>query len=274
MDLTDYIEVATATDIGRRYEQNEDSISSVEEHAFVVLADGMGGHNAGEVASAMAIEHVTKNVAEDVKELKKIEIDPETGLTQYSSIIKNAIEKANSAIHQASQDPIHQGMGTTVVTAIMYDNQMSIAHVGDSRLYLYRNKALTQVTKDHTLLQELVDQGFYTLEEAKEAPNKNIVTRGLGADSEVEIDVCEEYVSKGDKILLCSDGLTDMLDDEEVLAILNKYVDNNQTCVQALINSANENGGLDNISAILVEVKKNFPSDGKSFSRLLDWLLK
>jgi len=274
MDLTEYIEVAKGTDIGRRYEHNEDSISSVEEKAFVVLADGMGGHNAGEVASAMAIEHVIKNVTQDVKEIKKTEIDPETGLTQYSGIIKNAIEKANSAIHLASQEPKHQGMGTTVVAAIMYQNQMSVAHVGDSRLYRYSNKTLSQITKDHTLLQELVDQGFYTPEEAKDAPNKNIVTRGLGADSVVQVDVCEEYVSKGDKILLCSDGLTDMLDDEEILEILNKYVDNNQTCVQALINSANENGGLDNISAILVEVKKNFPSDGKTFSRLLDWLLK
>jgi len=165
-------------------------------------------------------------------------------------------------------------MGTTVVTAILYENQMSIAHVGDSRLYRYSNKSLNQITKDHTLLQELVDQGFYTPEEAKNAPNKNIVTRGLGADSEVQVDVCEEYISKGDKILLCSDGLTDMLEDAEILAIMNKYADNNQTCAQALINSANENGGLDNISAILVEVKKSFPSDGKSFSRLLDWLFK
>jgi len=180
MDLTDYIEIASATDIGRRYDHNEDSISDIAELGFVILAD----------------------------------------------------------------------------------------------LYLFENGSLNQITKDHTLLQELVDQGFYTPEEAKDAPNKNIVTRGLGAEASVVVDVSEHYINKGNKLLLCSDGLTDMLEDNEILDIMSKYQNNNQACVQALINSANENGGLDNVSAIIAEVKNDLPSDGKSFSRVLNWLLK
>ena len=274
MDLSEYIEIASSTDVGRRYDHNEDSISSVPEHAFVILADGMGGHNAGEVASAMAVDYVTQHVLDYIDKVDTLEMDAETGLTQYSDIVREAVQRANFEIFEAAKEPKHHGMGTTIVVALMYENQMTVANVGDSRLYRYVNKSLKQVTKDHTLLQELVDQGFYTLEEAREAPNKNIVTRGLGAEESVEVDVCEEYISKGEKILLCSDGLTDMLEDDEILAIMNKYVHNNQACVQALINSANEQGGLDNVSAIIVEVKKNFPSDGKSFSRVLDWLLK
>ena len=123
-------------------------------------------------------------------------------------------------------------------------------------------------------MQELIDRGFYTKEEACDAPNKNIVTRALGADANVDVDVCEEVVVPGTKLLLCSDGLTDMLEDDKILEIVNKYNDDNQSCCQALVNEANQNGGIDNISVIIVEIKASFLSGKKGLSKVLNWFFK
>jgi protein phosphatase len=261
MNLKDYIEIVSASDVGRRYDHNEDSIATIPELGLAIVADGVGGHNAGEVASAIAVDRISGDLLNAIEGINVDEIDEEKGFTKVTTLVKNAIIAANDEVFTKAQQPKYNGMGSTVVMALLYNNQMTVAHVGDSRLYRFIDSEMEQITKDHTLLQELVDRGFYTPEEARDAPNKNIVTRALGADSSVDVAICEEPVLPGNKLLLCSDGLTDMLEDKEILEIMNKYTHDNRACCQALINEANQNGGIDNISVIIIEIKQSFASN-------------
>ena len=182
------------------------------------------------------------------------EIDPESGLLRQSIILRNAIARANKIIWQTAQSqPQCKGMGTTLVACLFYDDRVSLAHVGDSRAYRQRGDRLEQLTLDHSLLQELVDRGFYSAEEAQRSTNRNYVTRALGVESTVEVEIQEESVQPGDIYVLCSDGLTDMVRDEIIQEILGLQVELSEK-VDRLIRRANSAGGHDNITAVLCEV--------------------
>jgi len=176
-------------------------------------------------------------------------------------VLRDAVLRANKIINQtAKSQPQCEGMGTTLVACLFYDNRLSIAHVGDSRLYRMRANHFEQITMDHSLLQELVDRGFYSEEEAQRATNRNYVTRALGVESNVEVEIQEVDVEKGDYYLLCSDGLPDMVEDEDIHLTISTFDNNIDTIAEQLVRLTNDNGGRDNVSVILVRVKEAFPA--------------
>ncbi len=255
MSILDTIEVVNVSDVGKKRPHNEDSTISDVKTGIMVLADGMGGYKAGEVASAIAVSDVHQLMKNGLKRIKHGDIDGDTGLSAESMLLKQSIIDANSKIYEtASNENSCHGMGTTVVGFLVMEEALSIAHVGDSRVYRLRGDHFEQVTRDHSLIQELVDRGLYTPEEAAANTPKNLVTRALGIDSKVEVDVMEEPVVRGDIYLLCSDGLNDMVNDEEIHLTLSKYSANLAQAANELVNLANNNGGKDNTSIILIRV--------------------
>ena len=239
---------------------------------LVVLADGMGGYQAGEVASEMAVNIVLSDIQDNYQEAMTEEVDDFTGMSPASALIENAILKANSAIHSSAQQKSqYQGMGTTIVVALMHENIVSIGHVGDSRLYRLRDEKLELITEDHSLVRELVRKGYYTEAEAREATNKNVVTRALGVDSEVEPEVQEDMALLDDLYLLCSDGLNDMIEDREIEDILLRYGADLEQTADQLIQLANQMGGKDNISAILLRPVRPFVTKLTLFGRVGRW---
>jgi len=260
------------TDTGRVREHNEDTIATDPEAGLLVLADGMGGYNAGEVASGIAVKTITNLVREGLAREDLASIDKSTGLTRPSIVLRDAITRANKIIYQTARSQAEcEGMGTTVVAALFYDNRISIAHVGDSRLYRQRGSEIAQVTMDHSLLQELVDRGFYSPEEAQRAANKNYVTRALGVEPSVEVEVQEHPVDKGDIFILCSDGLSDMVEDEDIRLTISTFGANLDTVAKQLIQLANENGGRDNVSVVLAQAHEAFPASKGVMDKLLGW---
>ena len=272
MDISESIEIVCSTDTGQKRDHNEDAVGSEASLGLVVLADGMGGYQAGEVASAMAIDIVLEDIRANHEQATSVEPDDFTGMSAASTLIENAILKANSAIHSAAEEnPKFQGMGTTIVVVMMHENIVSIGHVGDSRLYRLRDKELELITEDHSLVRELVRKGYYSEAEAREATNKNVVTRALGVNAEVEPEVQEDMALLDDIYLLCSDGLNDMVEDKEIQKIMLRYgADLNQTADQ-LIQLANEMGGKDNISAILLRPVKPFVTKSTWYRRVSKW---
>ena len=260
------------TDTGRVREHNEDTIATDSDVGLLVLADGMGGYNAGEVASGIAVKTITNLVREGLAREDLASIDRSTGLTRPSIVLRDAITRANKIIYQTARSQAEcEGMGTTVVAALFYDNRISIAHVGDSRLYRQRGSQIAQVTMDHSLLQELVDRGFYSPEEAQRAANKNYVTRALGVEPQVEVEVQEHPVDKGDIFILCSDGLSDMVEDEDIRLTISTFGANLDTVAKQLIQLANENGGRDNVSVVLGQANEAFPASRGVMDKLLGW---
>ena len=233
------------TDPGMVRDNNEDSIMLRPDLGLAVLADGMGGHQAGEVASAMAIDLV-KQFFENASQ--------RSGVLNYNDIVSDSIMLANSAIFELSKNKADcAGMGSTVVVTYFDGEKVYVGHVGDSRLYRYRDGELHQVTEDHSLVQELVSRGLLSKEEAIESTNKNLVTRALGIEESVQIDVAEEEWQPGDIYLLCSDGLNDVLRDDVISDILESNKDNLETALDSLIETVNSNGGPDNVSVILIQ---------------------
>jgi protein phosphatase len=260
------------TDTGRVREHNEDTIATDPDVGLLVLADGMGGYNAGEVASGIAVKTITNLVREGLMREDLGSPDRNTGLTRPSIVLRDAITRANKIIYQTARSQAEcEGMGTTVVAALFYDNRISIAHVGDSRLYRQRGSEISQVTMDHSLLQELVDRGFYSPEEAQRAANKNYVTRALGVEPQVEVEVQEHPVDKGDIFILCSDGLSDMVEDEDIRLTISTFGANLDTVAKQLIQLANENGGRDNVSVVLAQAVEAFPASRGVMDKLLGW---
>ena len=233
------------TDIGRRRKLNQDTVYSCEhplgnlENLFIV-ADGMGGHKAGDYASAYTVKAIEREVeaCEDRAPVK---------------ILREAISVANREVYvKQSTEEDFAGMGTTTVAATIEDDVLYVANVGDSRLYLI-DKAITQVTKDHSLVAEMVRKGSLDETAARVHPDKNIITRAIGAAPNVEIDFFEVELAAGDVILMCTDGLTNMVDDDEILRIVRSSVDV-ADMAENLIKMANHNGGKDNIGVVIVEV--------------------
>lgn len=262
MSLKDKFAAVELSDTGRVRDHNEDAIGCVQELGLWVLADGMGGYNAGEVASGIAVKTVIDLVAEACQREDRADIETGTGYMRQTIVLRDAIHRANKIINQTAQSqPQCEGMGTTLVACLFFDNRLSIAHVGDSRLYRMRDNRFEQITMDHSLLQELVDRGFYSQEEASRSTNRNYVTRALGVETNVEVEVQEIEVEKGDYILMCSDGLPDMVEDEDIHLTISTFNNNIDTIGQQLIKLANDNGGRDNVSVVLVQVLDAFPAN-------------
>ena len=232
------------TDVGMVRQVNQDYVYTTDNPIgtlpnLFVVADGMGGHKAGDYASKYTVEVMKRELAQS--EEKDVE-----------KALVSAIEKANrEIIKKASEDEHLKGMGTTVVAATIVDHMMYFANVGDSRLYLINN-GIVQLTKDHSLVEEMVRLGGIKPEEAKHHPDKNIITRAIGAKEEVEADFYEHRLKKGDKIVMCTDGLTNMVEDEEIFHIVQGARDVVEAA-ETLIASAKENGGTDNIGVILID---------------------
>ncbi len=259
--MANNLEIVNISDVGKKRPHNEDSTASDLSKGLVIVADGMGGYKAGEVASAIAATSILHDIKKGLETLKPGQIDEKSGYSQEAMLIKEAVIRANSTIYTKAQgDEQCRGMGTTVVMCLFHDGIVSVAHVGDSRLYRLRDDNFEQVTKDHSLIQEVIDRGLYTPEEAAANTPKNLVTRALGINSEVKVDILEEQVREGDIYLLCSDGLNDMVNDEEIHLTLSKYSANLVQTANELVKFANKRGGKDNISIILVRIREEFSS--------------
>lgn len=263
------IRFSELTDTGMVRDHNEDAIGTNEDMGLMVLADGMGGYNAGEVASGIAVQTIAELATEGAHREERNDIDPNTGLMRQTIVLRDAVARANKIIFQTAQSQTHcEGMGTTLVAAMFYDDKISVAHVGDSRAYRLRNGKFEQLTMDHSLLQELVDRGFYSEEEAQRSTNRNYVTRALGVEPTVEVEVQEYEVLPDDIYLLCSDGLPDMVEDEDIHLTISTFNASLDVVGQQLVQLANDNGGRDNVSVMLAEVLDSFAAKKGLLARL------
>ena len=263
------IQIAEFTDTGRVREHNEDAVGSNPDIGLMVLADGMGGYTAGEVASGIAVQIVSELAVAGANREEREDIDPHSGLMRQSIVLRDAVYRANKIIFQTAQSQTHcEGMGTTIVACMFYDNKISIAHVGDSRAYRLRGDAFEQLTLDHSLLQELVDRGFYSHDEAQRSTNRNYVTRALGVEPTVEVEVHEHDVLPDDIYLLCSDGLPDMVEDEDIHLTISTFNASLDTVGQQLIELANDHGGRDNVSVMLAQVISPFAAKKPLLARI------
>lgn len=231
------------TDIGRLREMNQDYVYTSDTPvgalpSLFLVADGMGGHNAGDYASKFTVETV-------------VSLLTELPGTDPRELLSRAIKEANERlIAEAESDPSLRGMGTTLVALVLDGENMLVANVGDSRLYVV-GESITQITVDHSLVQEMVRIGEMDAKEARTSPEKNIITRAIGAEANLEIDFFERKVSPGDEILMCTDGLTNMVDDEDIRRIIAGQRDVVEKAMR-LVQAANENGGKDNITVVIV----------------------
>lgn len=272
MLMKDKVSSALLTDMGRVRSNNEDAVAEDVSLGLFVLADGMGGYNAGEIASGITIASVLDTVRRESKTLPKMQVDAGTAHSREALLLRNAIETAHTTIYHVSQSqPQCAGMGTTVVACMLHDDRLSVAYVGDSRLYRLRDHVLTQITCDHSLLEELIARGHYSRAEAMKLVRKNIVTRALGVEPKVTVDLIEETVKAGDIILLCSDGLSDMCKDETIEKLLVEYSGDMGEAARKLIEAANQSGGKDNVSVVVVRVNPSFMRKPAWFTRLANW---
>ena len=308
MKITEALEIVSQTDPGLVRSHNEDSVACAPADGLVVLADGMGGYNAGEVASGIAVSVVATEISYRLQNASPIdrvntgalapsphsdstegnglitpaavggeagaqlESEPVSGDELGVLLLRENIQKANAAIfHAAQSQPQYSGMGTTIVAGLFYDNRIAVAHVGDSRMYRLRGERLEVITRDHSLLQEQIDGGIISVEDARYSKNKNLVTRAVGIDPEVAVEIHVYDVEVGDIYLLCSDGLNDMLEDEDIQNMLHAMRSNLPLAAEQLVQMANDNGGRDNVSVILVKVKDKFAVPRSWQAKLFDW---
>jgi serine/threonine protein phosphatase PrpC len=269
MHLKGKLSCVGISDPGRVREHNEDTIGTDADIGLVVLADGMGGYKAGEVASGIAVRTLMSLLKEAVDREDLRVRDTASDLSRPGILLRDAIHRANMLIHQTARTQAHcEGMGTTVVAGLFFDNRLTVAHVGDSRMYRLRGTELSRVTQDHSLMHELIARGFYTPQQAQRAAAKNYVTRALGVEPTVEVDVSEVPVLPDDLFLLCSDGLSDMVEDDDIQLTMNTFGANLSTLARQLVLLGNDNGGRDNISVVLVRVLDGFPARRGVIERL------
>ncbi len=251
VNKTPQLEIHGLTDDGLVRDHNEDFISWKLESGLIILADGMGGHNAGEVASELAVT----SISDALEEVLTPEIK-NSGDMDFKEVVHDAVVFANDEINlHAKTHPECSGMGTTVVMTLFHDDAVILASVGDSRIYRFRKGELKQVTTDHSLVQEMIDNGYMSEEEALNSTNRNLITRALGIAEEVKVDVTQEAIEKDDIYLLCSDGLSDMITDEQIFSTLVKSRQDLQRASENLVEMAKDHGGHDNVSVILVACK-------------------
>jgi PPM family protein phosphatase len=246
------------SDVGKKRKGNEDSVFVNPEQNLFVVADGMGGHAAGEVASKVAVEAINEFVCltggdEDIT----WPFGLEDGLSFDGNRLKSAIQYANRKVLDATRErKEYLGMATTVVAALVDGDAANLAHVGDSRVYLVRDGALTQLTSDHSWVNEQLESGIISADQARSHPLRNVVTRALGGRPELTVDLQEHKAQPGDVLLLCSDGLTSMVPDEDIVRIVDAARGNVEQAAQALVEEANERGGEDNITVLLLKFEE------------------
>ncbi len=258
MKLSDMLEMASRTDPGLLRSRNEDAVFADASLGIAILADGMGGYNAGEVASGMACNLLATGFSRFVPTCNE-HTDSGGDPAFLRQHLVSEVRAANLGIFQAAQgEPNCVGMGTTLVLAWFYDNRVGVAHVGDSRFYRLRHDDFELLTRDHSLLQEQIDSGMITPEEARFSEHRNLVTRALGVYPVVDVEVHVHDVQTGDLLLLCSDGLSEMVEREEIKQTLQTMGGNLELAADELVRLANDNGGRDNISLILVRVLGDF----------------
>lgn len=240
------IKTFSITDIGRKRKLNQDYVYTSEMPVgnlpnLFLVADGMGGHNGGDYASKCAIETIVEYVA-DLED------------TQTVTILEKSIKEANMVVRRrGEEDEALNGMGTTIVAASIQDGELCVANVGDSRLYIVNRREIRQITRDHSYVEEMVRLGEIKREQARSHPDKNIITRAVGAMEDIDIDFFKVKLNRDDIVLMCSDGLTNMIEDEEIRMILEGQRDIVEKA-EGLVNAANNNGGKDNIAVVLIEV--------------------
>ncbi len=268
MNVSNAINVERQTHIGLLREHNEDAIASDLSIGLLLLADGMGGYKAGEVASEIAVLMIAAELTEMMQH--PLRYSPLSGKLVEAKMLLDAVKKTNATIYRISQnEPQCAGMGTTLVAAIFTSNQLVVGHIGDSRLYRLRGDILLQLTEDHSFVQEQINAGLISLEQAEKSTKKNLVTRALGVDEVVELELQTFDVQVGDVYLMCSDGLSDMVGDMTIAQILMQANNNMSLAADKLIDTANGNGGHDNISVIIAQVNKTFMPKNSWVCRLL-----
>ena len=264
-----FLEIASRTDPGVLRTLNEDSIATVNELGLLVLSDGMGGYQSGNVASSITTQVIVEGLTQALK-------DKLNRKSAVAAVIENVVKRANRAIYLEGErraQRVHggqeQAMGSTLALLLFQNNHVTMAHVGDSRIYRLRERHLELMTHDHSLLQEQIDQGILSAEAAATSHNRHLVTRGLGLQAEVEVALNECEALPGDIYLLCSDGLNDMVDNADIERVLNSLQANLPLAASQLVMIANDNGGEDNISVILAKIKSTKKSGffGQLFGR-------
>jgi PPM family protein phosphatase len=251
------------TDPGLARDNNEDSVAFDVPTQLAVLADGMGGYNAGEVASGMATAFIQSELSRWLSQVGKT-----ANAREVRRALEICVDNANRSIfNAANSNPQYAGMGTTLVVGVCHDARLMLGHIGDSRCYRLRGQEFLQITKDHSLLQEQLDAGLITQEQAAVSLNKNLVTRALGVEDNVLLEVNEHHVEPGDIYMMCSDGLSDMVDDAGIARVL-QTTDTMEQKAQALISVANAAGGRDNITVLLMQAREGSNKRG-IMSRLL-----
>ena len=249
------IRFAVASDMGRIRKNNEDAFLAEPELGIFAVADGMGGHASGEIASRMAIDSLRESIARAGQD-EEITLSDDITATISSpvNLLVNGIRLANQRIYKASKEnQAYKGMGTTLVAVYLSTPTPIVAHVGDSRLYHLRGQTIKQATEDHSFVWEQYKQGLMAREALSSSPHKNIVTRALGIEPTIDVDVQELEVQQGDFLFLCSDGLSDLVQDEEILGLVSKTRHPNHAC-ENLIHLANLRGGKDNITVLLIQI--------------------
>ncbi len=266
----DFIEVIGVTDVGNVRQFNEDSIAIDARNGIMALADGMGGHRAGEVASRLATDIILAGLKSRVAEFR-------AGARQPSPVlaVSESINRANKAVFDAAQTrPTYHGMGTTLALVLFYDDSVALGHIGDSRIYRLRDEVLQLLTRDDSLLRDQVELGLISAADASESHNRSLVTRALGVEQSVSAHLRQEDASPGDIFLLCSDGLNDLVDDADIELIVSSLKSNLPLAALHLVQTAKDNGGYDNVSVILARVLKPFTAAGHNrwIARLFGWL--
>lgn len=249
------------TDIGLIRKVNEDSflcekLDDIENAYLFIVADGMGGHKAGEVASSMAVKEITSHIKQNASKYIHSGGD-------VLDLIRSAVLHANDTIYKTSMaESSCMGMGTTLSMALIKNHTLYVGHVGDSRIYLIRDNRITRLTEDHSLVAELLKNGSIKPEEANNHPQKNVITRALGSECTLEVDVFQQELDWGDYVIICTDGLSNMVCEEEILDSIENSSDIEDACDE-LINKAKEKGGFDNITLVIIQMYKGGERDDR-----------
>ena len=263
------------TDKGMVRAKNEDALAVLPEIGVAILADGMGGYSAGEVASRIAVETCAEVLGQGLRafDWNNGAERPARRGERLAQLVTDAVRRANATIFDAARSqPECAGMGTTLVVALLHHDKLVVAHVGDSRAYRMRDGQLEQITRDHSQVQDQVDAGLLTPQQARVAANRNLVTRALGIERVVEVELNQFTVKPADIYLLCSDGLSDMVQDAEIADVLNAFSGTLDRAGSALITRANALGGVDNISVILLRTDAFTLENPGPLGRMLDWV--
>ncbi len=248
---------AARSDVGRRRHDNEDSFCLAPEVGLFVVADGMGGHAAGEVASRLAVDTIREWVKKYLDGMDTFLVgEPVAKCSREANYLLSSIRLANRTIYDAAHaGPEYVGMGTTVASVLAVDDHVALAYVGDSRIYQIRGEEIVQLSRDHSLVQQQVEDGIISAEEAQGSQYRHLITRALGLKESVEVELAEQLVLPKDLLLLCSDGLSDLLDDAEMSAIVWEHAGDLGKACQALVDQANYKGGDDNITVLLIQAQ-------------------